>query len=527
MNHSIDLPKLNKVFCDDETSLLTFVVAPASDHVGGLNLDGLVAFINKNSDFKINLVYCKEYVEAVDALIQGRAQIGWLGPFAYLQAARNGAFEQFAVGLPKGKKTPNYQSVFITRSDSSIRSIEKLKNKKIAVGNHHSTSGYIVPKHELAEIGINLDNENEFLEVINTDTHDDAIRYVIEGRVDVAPVSSVNLEEKIHSGNLDPDQFRIIHRSKDISGAPLVFHKSLPDALKKHLRELVLSAHETIEVGGYGGAMERYVDPEESRRSLLESYLQPQWGWRFYTFIGSFILIIGLIAHDLEVNPIDLLTNTFSYLNDILGRMLPPDFSGFSDLMRAMLETIEIAVLGTLIAIILSIPVGLFSARNIAPNMLVFLVCRTVTVFFRAVPEFIMAMILVIAIGFGAMPGVLALGFHTMGFLAKFYAEDIEHVDPGPIEALDSIGATRAECVSFAVIPQIMPSFIGNNLYILDRNIRMATMLGIVGAGGIGYELQSAFRMFNYPRVSAIVIVIFVAIFAIDLVSSVIRRSLQ
>ena len=138
-----------------------------------------------------------------------------------------------------------------------------------------------------------------------------------------------------------------------------------------------------------------------------------------------------------------------------------------------------------------------------------------------------MAMILVIAIGFGAMPGVLALGFHTMGFLAKFYAEDIEHVNSGPIEALNSIGATRAQSISFAVFPQILPSFVGNNLYILDRNIRMATMLGIVGAGGIGYELQSSFRMFNYPRVSAIVIIIFITIFFIDLISSEIRKRVQ
>ena len=189
-----------------------------------------------------------------------------------------------------------------------------------------------------------------------------------------------------------------------------------------------------------------------------------------------------------------------------------------------MLETIEIAVLGTLLAILISVPISLFSARNIAPNFIVYLVARTVTIVFRAVPEFIMAMILVIAIGFGAMPGIIALGLHTMGFLAKFYAEDIEDVSVEPMEALVSMGASRLQVLVFAVVPQIMPSFIGNNLYILDRNIRMATMLGIVGAGGIGYELQSSFRMFNYPRVSAIIIVIFVTIFIIDNISSMIRK---
>ena len=239
------------------------------------------------------------------------------------------------------------------------------------------------------------------------------------------------------------------------------------------------------------------------------------------------MLVIVLIIIDLEVKPIDLLSNTFAYLGDVLNRMMPPDFSGILSLLRSMVETIEIAILGTLIAVTLSVPVGLFSARNLAPNYPIYIISRVITVFFRSIPEFIMAMVLVIAIGFGAMPGVLALGFHTMGFLAKFYAEDIEHVNLGPIEALSSIGATRAQCISFAIIPQIIPSFIGNNLYILDRNIRMATMLGIVGAGGIGYELLSACRMCNYPRVSAIIIIIFITIFFIDLFSSFIRKRFQ
>ena len=207
--------------------------------------------------------------------------------------------------------------------------------------------------------------------------------------------------------------------------------------------------------------------------------------------------------------------------------MLPPDFSNFNQLIYAMFETIEIAFLGTFIAIILSIPLGLFSARNLAPNYLVYILSRTIVIFFRAIPEFIIAMILVIAIGFGAMPGVLALGLHTMGFLAKFYAEDIEHVNKGPIEALKSSGASKRQIISFAIIPQILPSFIANNLYIFDRNIRMATMLGNVGAGGIGYELQSSFRMFEYQKVSAIIIIIFITIFIIDQLSSFIRSKIN
>ena len=262
-------------------------------------------------------------------------------------------------------------------------------------------------------------------------------------------------------------------------------------------------------------------------KTNYEKYLRPQWSWKTFVFIILTILMLTLVSIDLEINFITLFSNSFNYFGDILSRMLPPDFSDFNSLIFSMFETIEIAILGTFIAIVLSIPLALFSARNIAPNIFIFFIARTITVFFRAIPEFIIAMILVIAIGFGAMPGVLALGIHTMGFLAKFYAEDIEHIDKGPIEALESSGASKRQIISFAIIPQIIPSFVANNLYILDRNIRMATMLGIVGAGGIGYELQSAFRMFEYPKVSAIIIIIFITIFIIDNISTFIRSKIK
>ena len=265
----------------------------------------------------------------------------------------------------------------------------------------------------------------------------------------------------------------------------------------------------------------------DNKDKNFEKYLKPQWSWKTFVFIALFISALIFVVKDLEVDFVKLLSDSSKYFGDILSRMLPPDFTNLRELIYAMFETIEIAFLGTFIAIVLSIPLGLFSATNLAPNYFVYLVCKTVVIFFRAIPEFIIAMILVIAIGFGAMPGVLALGLHTMGFLAKFYAEDIEHINKGPIDALKSSGATKSQIISFGVIPQILPSFVANNLYILDRNVRMATMLGIVGAGGIGYELQSSFRMFEYERVSAIIILIFVTIFLIDHFSAFIRSKIK
>ena len=258
----------------------------------------------------------------------------------------------------------------------------------------------------------------------------------------------------------------------------------------------------------------------------LEDVLRPQWGWKTYLSIFLFILVYSIIYVDLEINIKDLISNSGKYLFDVITRMVPPDFSRLDKLIFSMLETVEIAMMGTLLAIVLSIPLAILSAKNITPNYFIYSICKTITIFFRALPEFIVAMILVIAIGFGPVPGILALGLHTMGFLAKFYAEAIEHIDTNPLEALEVMGANKWQTFTFGVVPQIMPSFMGNNFYILDRNIRMATMLGIVGAGGIGYELQSSFRMFEYERVSAIIVIIFITIYIIDFISSYIRKKL-
>ncbi|MCP4750553.1 MAG: phosphonate ABC transporter, permease protein PhnE [Proteobacteria bacterium] len=258
----------------------------------------------------------------------------------------------------------------------------------------------------------------------------------------------------------------------------------------------------------------------------LKKMVRPQWGWRTYLSIALSIVILYATAVHLELNFWDVLTNFWTYIQDLAGRMFPPDTGDLTELLISMVETIEIALWGTFLAIILSIPLGIASARNIAPHPAVFLLSRVFTIFFRAVPEFILAMFLVIAVGFGAISGVFALGLHTMGFLSKFYAEDIEHIALEPVDALTATGANKVQIFLFAVIPQILPSFVGYNLYILDRNIRMATMLGIVGAGGIGYDLISSFRMFQYQKVTTIIMIIFVTILIIDFISSWIRKKL-
>ena len=157
----------------------------------------------------------------------------------------------------------------------------------------------------------------------------------------------------------------------------------------------------------------------------LKKLVRSQWGWKTYLSISIFILLLVLTAIDLKLDFVSVVINSWKYTIDLFGRLFPPDISDLKLLLLSMVETVEIAFWGTFLAITISIPFGIFSSRNIAPHPLIYFAARVVTILFRAVPEFILAMFLVICVGFGPMSGVFALGLHTMGFLAKFYAEEI------------------------------------------------------------------------------------------------------
>lgn len=191
-----------------------------------------------------------------------------------------------------------------------------------------------------------------------------------------------------------------------------------------------------------------------------------------------------------------------------------------------MLETLEMALWGTLLSVMLSIPLAYYAAANYAPNRLVYNLARSTISLFRAIPELVSALFLVLAFGFGPIAGFLALGIHGAGFLGKFYAEDIENADRGPQEALQSIGAGKIKTLWYGVLPQVMPQYIAYTLYIFDRNVRMATVIGIVGAGGIGLELKGRFDMFNFDHVGTILVIIFLTVFLLDQFSARLRSRL-
>ncbi|MCT1685229.1 phosphonate ABC transporter, permease protein PhnE [Corynebacterium appendicis] len=246
------------------------------------------------------------------------------------------------------------------------------------------------------------------------------------------------------------------------------------------------------------------------------------WVWLLPALIFFSILAYWSASY-LELSGQKLVSG-FPNLLSFIGRMFPPEWSAIPGLLPAILSTLLVAVWETFLAMILGTALALGAARNLfGSNIIVYGACRAVLSVLRALPDMIWALIFVAAVGLGPFPGVLALTVYSTGELGKLYAESAENIDPGPREAIDSTGATSLKTFRWAVVPQVLPEFVTYSLYRFESNVRHAFVLGLVGAGGIGFELNVAMRLYQYQRVGAILIVIVLTVALIDFASSRIR----
>jgi phosphonate transport system permease protein len=210
-------------------------------------------------------------------------------------------------------------------------------------------------------------------------------------------------------------------------------------------------------------------------------------------------------------------------LFSLLGEMLPPDFTHAGSWVVPLLDTLAMSVAGTALSIALSLPIGLAAARNTTPHPVLYHLARAVLNVLRAIPDLIMGIVFVAAVGFGALPGVLALGLHSVGMVAKFFAEAIERASPAPIEAARAVGAKPAQVIIYGVLPQVLSQLADVSIYRWEYNFRASTVLGLVGAGGIGFELIAALRTLEYRQVAAIMVVILATVTIVDAVSGWLR----
>ncbi|MDR5907422.1 MAG: phosphonate ABC transporter, permease protein PhnE [Billgrantia sp.] len=211
----------------------------------------------------------------------------------------------------------------------------------------------------------------------------------------------------------------------------------------------------------------------------------------------------------------------------LASEMVPPNFSRWQHWLKPLLDTLAMSIAGTVLAVLLSLPLALLAAANTSPNPWVYHSARTLLAALRSVPEIILGILFVAAVGFGALPGVLALALHSVGMVGKFYAEAIEHVDPKPLEAASAAGASRMQVITHSVMPQVLPQLADITIYRWEYHFRASAVLGIVGAGGIGFELMAALRLINYAEVSAILLAILACVVVVDGIGAALRKRLR
>ncbi len=204
-------------------------------------------------------------------------------------------------------------------------------------------------------------------------------------------------------------------------------------------------------------------------------------------------------------------------------QMFPPSVERLDAILWSIFQTFQMAVAGTVLGLILSVPLAILAAPSLSPHPLLVWMTRGLIAFFRTVPDLVWAIIFVVAVGLGPAAGTLALMIDTIGFAGRFFAEAMEEADKGPREALTAIGARRSGIVFSAVIPQAMPSMINTSLFSLEKATRASVVLGLVGAGGIGIELKVAMDLFDYDEAATIILAIFALVLAVERASTLVR----
>ena len=289
----------------------------------------------------------------------------------------------------------------------------------------------------------------------------------------------------------------------------------------------------------------------------------PRKRTRFYAALAVLLLILVWAFQGAKIRPGELVRGV-PQIFDTVGRMLPPDFSKVTDagsyflpeklspaklllplplseeerrlkrrwwdntfpqtIVGATMETVQMALAGTFLALLVAFPLGFLAARNTTPHPLVYTAVRGALNALRTVPDLAMGLLFVAAVGLGAFAGTMALFIHTATVLGKLLSESVENIDEGVVDAIRATGAGYAQVLAFAVVPQILPDLISFTLYRFETNIRSASVLGLIGAGGIGYLMNTSFRTFQYQEAAAIVAVLVVLVMLVDYASSRLRE---
>ncbi|MDR2661205.1 MAG: phosphonate ABC transporter, permease protein PhnE [Lactobacillaceae bacterium] len=247
-------------------------------------------------------------------------------------------------------------------------------------------------------------------------------------------------------------------------------------------------------------------------------------------FVFWLILIVFLLLISSNITESDLLAffqgDSIQQFGVILGKMMKPDWSFFPRIWEPLLETIRMALVGTLVGSVIAVPVAMLSASNVTKPAVVRSITRFISNLIRTLPDLLLAAVFVAIFGFGPFAGILTLIIFSFGQMAKLLYEAIETIDKGPIDALETAGANKVQVIAFAIFPQVLNTFLSNFLYTFEVNIRSSTVIGYVGAGGIGMLLQTVIKMFRYDQAGVIILAILVIVVLIEFLSNYVRSKL-
>jgi phosphonate transport system permease protein len=260
-------------------------------------------------------------------------------------------------------------------------------------------------------------------------------------------------------------------------------------------------------------------------------YVEPAARWLDggrLRFLAILLLIAAFYAICLHYAEIDLarLWRGLPKFAHWAAQAWPPNLADLGILLFRAAQTVAMATIGTSLAVIVAAPLCLVAARNVTPESILYYPARLLLNFLRGIDSFVFALLFVAAVGLGPFAGVLGVALHSAGSVAKLWSEAIETIEPGPLEAVAMTGAGRLKIVFYALLPDVLPALLSTSLYIWEFNIRSSTVLGLVGAGGIGQDLKNAVDLLDFPSVATIILIILGMVTAVDQLSAWLRRRL-
>lgn len=528
--------------------------------------DALARALSDRIHMPVRAFVSLDYTALVEAMRSGQVHFGWLTPSPLVLAEQLFGAEIILTQVRRG--SPTYYSAIVVREDSPARRIEDLRGRSIAWVDPQSTSGYVIPRYLLVERG--LDVQHFFGHQVFAGGHDAAVLAVQAGQVDAAAVWADPPDEgtgawtRFLRGRPGPRLRPLIYSPPVPSDAVAVHprfareHSALVRAVREALiaigqseegrrvlralnstdgfvpadrsqYEIVRRAFRVTRVSAQG----RFERPSNvavffALCALAAALALPFWrraprvrafvGWTLFLFATTWSVLAARLS----------LTRLFAgreAMGAFVRGMFPPERGVVPAVIESTIVTLQLALVGTVLAIPLALLLGFLAAENVMPLRPVRGMVRFLLNFNRSIDTLILALIFVSAVGLGPLPGVLALSIHTVGSLGKLFYETVETLDPGPVEAMRSVGATPLQVIRWGLWPQFAPHFISIVLFRFELNVRVSTVLGLVGAGGVGFLLITYMRGAEYGKVTAVIAAIVVLVMALDAISSRLRKN--